>query len=198
MDDDISPFIGQKRADILRGVKEFMDRGKQEGARGMICVMIAFGDAAESHLSFRSASGALCMSEVAEFGTLALGEIVAHLKRAPLADDILPRQWEVRMSTLLMDASLARQAVRHFGLDAQLQILQEELAEAIVAISHLRRGRCGSREDLVDAIGDVLVMIDQLRTEPFMADELDASVALKCERLRALLPAEPVSGEDPA
>ena len=99
------------------------------------------------------------------------------------------------MSTLLMDASLARQAVRHFGLDAQLQILQEELAEAI---SHLRRGRCGSREDLVDAIGDVLVMIDQLRTEPFMADELDASVALKCERLRALLPAEPVSGEDPA
>lgn len=59
MDDDISPFIGQKRADILRGVKEFMDRGKQEGARGMICVMIAFGDATESHLSFRSASGAL-------------------------------------------------------------------------------------------------------------------------------------------
>ena len=90
MNDDISPFIGQKRADILRGVKEFMDRGKQEGARGMICVMIAFGDAAESHLSFRSASGALCMSEVAEFGTLALGEIVAHLKKAPLADDILP------------------------------------------------------------------------------------------------------------
>ncbi|WP_303881445.1 hypothetical protein [Desulfovibrio piger] len=88
MDDDISPFIGQKRADILRGVKEFMDRGKQEGARGMI----AFGDAAESHLSFRSASGALCMSEVAEFGALALGEIVAHLKKAPLADDILPRQ----------------------------------------------------------------------------------------------------------
>ena len=102
------------------------------------------------------------------------------------------------MSTLLMDASLARQAMRHFGLDAQLQILQEELAEAIVAISHLRRGRCGSCEDLVDAIGDVLVMIDQLRTEPFMADELDASVALKCERLRALLPAEPVSGEAPA
>ena len=29
------------------------------------------------------------------------------------------------MSTLLMDASLARQAMRHFGLDAQLQILQE-------------------------------------------------------------------------
>ena len=48
MDDDISPFIGQKRADILRGV--------------------------------------------AEFGALALGEIVAHLKKAPLADDILPRQ----------------------------------------------------------------------------------------------------------
>lgn len=83
MDDDISPFIGQKRADILRGVKEFMDRGKQEGARGMICVMIAFGDAAKSHLSFRSASGALCMAEVAEFGALALGEIVAHLKKSP-------------------------------------------------------------------------------------------------------------------
>ena len=61
------------------------------------------------------------------------------------------------MSTLLMDASLARQAVRHFGLDAQLQILQEELAEAIVATSHLRRGRCGSREDVVDAIGQTAV-----------------------------------------
>ena len=81
------------------------------------------------------------------------------------------------MSTLLMDASLARQAMRHFGLDAQLQILQEELAEAIVAISHLRRGRCGSREDLVDAIGDVLVMIDQLRTEPSAPGSAVASSA---------------------
>lgn len=102
------------------------------------------------------------------------------------------------MSTLLTDESLARRAVRHFGLDAQLQIMQEELAEAIVAISHLRRGRRGSREEVVDAIGDVLVMIDQLRTEPFMADELDASVACKCERLHAMLPVEPVSGEEPA
>ena len=68
------------------------------------------------------------------------------------------------MSTLLMDASLARQAVRHFGLDAQLQILQEELAEAIVAISHLRRGRCGSREDVVDAIGQTAVDENQKPT----------------------------------
>ena len=31
------------------------------------------------------------------------------------------------MSTLLIDASLARQAVRHFGLDAQLQNLEEHI-----------------------------------------------------------------------
>ena len=42
--------------------------------------------------SLENKAGALCMSEVAEFGALALGEIVAHLKKAPLADDILPRQ----------------------------------------------------------------------------------------------------------
>lgn len=91
--DNFSPFTGQKRAEILRGVKEFMDRGKQEGARGLICVMLAFGDAADgTNLSFRAASGALCMSEVAEFGATALDEIVANLKTAPLACDILPRQ----------------------------------------------------------------------------------------------------------
>lgn len=89
--------------------------------------------------------------------------------------------------TLLVDAGLAAQAVRRFGLDAQLQVLQEELAEAIVAISHLRRGRRGAREEVVEELGDVLVLIDQLRTEPFMAAEIDQSVAHKCSRLRALL-----------
>lgn len=89
--------------------------------------------------------------------------------------------------TLLVDAGLAAQAVRRFGLDAQLQVLQEELAEPIVAISHLRRGRRGAREEVVEELGDVLVLIDQLRTEPFMAAEIDQSVARKCSWLRALL-----------
>lgn len=91
------------------------------------------------------------------------------------------------MQTLIVNADLAERALRHFGLDAQLQVLQEELAEAIVAISHLRRGRCGAREEVTDTIGDVLVVIDQLRTEPFMAAEIDRSVERKCQRLRALL-----------
>lgn len=56
------------------------------------------------------------------------------------------------MQTLIVNADLAERTLRQFGLDAQLQVLQEELAEAIVAISHLRRGRCGAREELTDTI----------------------------------------------
>ena len=92
MDDDISPFIGQKRADILRGVKEFMDRGKQgrrprddlrdDRLRG--CCRIA----PELPLRVRSALH-VRGGGVRRAGP---GRDRGASQKAPLADDILPRQ----------------------------------------------------------------------------------------------------------
>lgn len=47
----------------------------------------------------------------------------------------------------------------HYGLDSQLDILQEELAELIQAVSKYRR--CGSVH-IVEEIADVYIMLDQI------------------------------------
>lgn len=47
----------------------------------------------------------------------------------------------------------------HYGLDSQLNILQEELAELIQAVSKYRRN--GS-SDIIEEIADVFIMIDQV------------------------------------
>lgn len=52
------------------------------------------------------------------------------------------------------DVEVLERAVEVFGKDAQLTHAQEELAELIVAISHVRRGRMDERE-LAREIADV-------------------------------------------
>lgn len=47
----------------------------------------------------------------------------------------------------------------HYGLDSQLNILQEELAELIQAVSKFRRERSNH---IIEEIADVLLMLDQI------------------------------------
>jgi hypothetical protein len=68
-------------------------------------------------------------------------------------------------------SSLAALALEAFGVDAQLAQAQEELAELIVVISHLRRGRIGHPMGLRDEIADVEIMLEQLR---YLVDDDDA------------------------
>lgn len=47
----------------------------------------------------------------------------------------------------------------HYGLDSQLNILQEELAELIQAVSEYRRG---DPSHIIEEITDVYIMLDQI------------------------------------
>lgn len=47
----------------------------------------------------------------------------------------------------------------HYGLDSQFNILQEELAELIQAISKYRRG---DQSHILEEIADVIIMIEQV------------------------------------
>lgn len=47
----------------------------------------------------------------------------------------------------------------HYGLDSQINILQEELSELIQAVSKLRRG---DPSHIIEEIADVYIMLDQV------------------------------------
>ena len=57
----------------------------------------------------------------------------------------------------------------HYGLDAQLNQLQEECAELIQAVSKYRRGQ--GIQNLAEEITDVLIMIDQITYLLGISDE---------------------------
>lgn len=48
----------------------------------------------------------------------------------------------------------------HYGLESQLNILQEELAELIQAVSKYRRG---DPSHIIEEIADVEIMLDQVK-----------------------------------
>lgn len=79
------------------------------------------------------------------------------------------------------EALLAQAAMRHYGLENRLNQMQEELAEAMAAINHWRRGRPGAREELTEELADVLVVMEQLQVE--LGPEIARWVAEKKERL---------------
>ena len=53
-------------------------------------------------------------------------------------------------------------AVNKWGRDSQLSQCAEECAELIVAISHYRRRRKGSLENLHEEVADVYIMVKQM------------------------------------
>lgn len=54
-------------------------------------------------------------------------------------------------------------AIEVLGIDNQMNIAQEELCELGAAISRVKRGRPGARENLIEEIADALVVIWQLQ-----------------------------------
>jgi NTP pyrophosphatase (non-canonical NTP hydrolase) len=85
---------------------------------------------------------------------------------------------------------LARAAVAKYGTDAQWDQLQEEAAEVIVAVSHYRRGRVGSRHELLAELADLVIMIAQAR-EMLGADAFDETLDTLADKLAVRLGVEP-------
>ena len=55
------------------------------------------------------------------------------------------------------------QIAAHYGFTSQADILTEECAEYMVALSKLRRGRAEAYENIKEEVADVLIMARQLR-----------------------------------
>lgn len=64
----------------------------------------------------------------------------------------------------------SRQAEELWGKDAQLDMVIEELAEAIVAVQHYRRGR-KKKSEVLDELADVYVVTRHLRVALNLSDE---------------------------
>ena len=53
------------------------------------------------------------------------------------------------------------QIIEFYGRSNQLDILQEECAELIQAVSKIRRGTPGAEEHFIDEMSDVYIMIEE-------------------------------------
>lgn len=73
-------------------------------------------------------------------------------------------------------------AIRLWGAECQIRMVQEECAELIVAVSHVLRGRIGMHE-LSSEIADVEIMCAQLRLL-IGHGPVDAAKKAKLERLQ--------------
>lgn len=79
---------------------------------------------------------------------------------------------------------MAKIAVRKFGKKKQLDMIQEECAELITAISHYKRGREGALKEVVEETADVAFMIHQLMNIFLISsNEIEYLTILKFEKL---------------
>lgn len=79
---------------------------------------------------------------------------------------------------------MAKDVVRRYGRKKQLDIIQEECAELITAISHYKRGRKDAIEEVVEETADVAFMIHQLKNIFFISsDEIEFLTNMKYEKL---------------
>ncbi len=86
---------------------------------------------------------------------------------------------EIRLTDT--EAQTANKAYEKLGLANRLNILQEELGEAVAAVSHFRRGRLNAQSELAEELADVLVVIATLL--PQFEPDIMYWVHAKFERL---------------
>lgn len=62
----------------------------------------------------------------------------------------------------MVEEELYHAAINKWGLDSQIHMAQEELAELSVVLSHLLRERAGV-EEVADEVADVEIMLAQIK-----------------------------------
>lgn len=77
-------------------------------------------------------------------------------------------------------------AIDHWGIDAQVDMGEEEAAEFVVASKHYARGKVGV-EDVIDELADVRIMFEQLALY-VGPGRVQSRVTEKMDRLRERLP----------
>jgi len=74
-------------------------------------------------------------------------------------------------------------AIDIYGLDAQLDILQEECAELIVAVSKYRRNGSEAEANLFEELADVVIMVEQITLALNGQFQVDQYKSFKIKRL---------------
>lgn len=86
--------------------------------------------------------------------------------------------------SIISREDLYRRARALYGDENQLEMVTEECGELVVALQHRKRSdRPNARVDLLEELADAIIMTEQARLI-LGADEVDAAVAAKLERLR--------------
>ena len=81
--------------------------------------------------------------------------------------------------------SACTRAVARYGATLQMNQLQEECAEYVVALSHMRRGRVGVNE-VADEVADIVIMCEQAG-QIFGGNILESAIERKLAKLEARL-----------
>ena len=83
------------------------------------------------------------------------------------------------------EAELFKKAISTWGTPAQLRIMQEELAECIVAVGHYLRQRELSYSELCEEMADVLITLSQHYLS--MKEDVQYHYKIKLEKLEMYL-----------
>lgn len=82
-----------------------------------------------------------------------------------------------------MNQEIIKQAIKHYGVKAQVGIAQEELAELIQALSKFIRGKA-DYENIAEEIADVEICLAQLKEIFANEDEVEMWKEFKLLRLK--------------
>lgn len=89
----------------------------------------------------------------------------------------------------MIDDKLLEQAIKQWGVEAQVEMIEEECIELALAIHKLRRNRGDNMkklENVCDEIADVKIMIQQAE-KIFDKEAIDQRVIFKMNRLKERL-----------
>ena len=90
------------------------------------------------------------------------------------------------MKHQLIDENILDDAIKAFGIEAQLEMVIEECLELALAIQKLKRIRGGTKEEkrkaVIDEIADVTIMVRQA-TFIFGTDAVNDRIIFKMKRL---------------
>ncbi len=87
-----------------------------------------------------------------------------------------------KVPLVIWKMDILERAIKTWGPNAQIDMLIEEMAELIVSLKHLKRGRC-DWDAVCEEIADVKIMISQIE----MIDDVSTKVATKeLEKIKRL------------
>lgn len=94
-----------------------------------------------------------------------------------------------KVPMVMWKMSILDRAMKTYGIEKQLDMLIEEMAELTLAIQHMKRGRCGWNE-VAEEIADVRIMTSQFHTLDGVSDMIHIKELEKIKRLGERLDAK--------